>query len=102
MVLGRGREGQDLLLRGERQRVLLEAPQRLPVNPGHGLLLVVVAVQVGGDAEPVQGLGQEAPYRVDEADIGAAQGGVQLRYRYIDEITINIYTVQGDRGVQRL
>ena len=82
MVLRRGREGQDLLLRGERQRVLLEAPQRLTVDTGHGL------VQVGGDAEPVQGLGQEATHRVDEADIGAAQGGVQLRYR--DEIPLPV------------
>ena len=44
---------------------------------GHGL----VAVQVWSDAESVQGLGQEAAHRLDEADIGAAQGGVQLRYR---------------------
>ena len=76
MVLRRGREGQDVLLRGERQRVLLEAAQRLPIHSGHGGLGGVLQVVEWCDAEPVQGLGQEAPHRVDEADIGAAQGGV--------------------------
>ena len=72
VVLRRGREGQDLLLRGERQRVLLAPPQRLPVHPGHGATFKGGG---GGDAEPLQGVGQEAAHRLHQAHLGAAQGG---------------------------